>query len=327
MSNNKGLIDFIDKTSPEKLQVEEDLGQGYVRLNISEAQQRQAKHDIRTAEDALVELLRNSRDAKSTHIYVAFWKENNIRKIVVIDNGEGIPVQLQSQVFEPRVTSKLNSLVIDKYGVHGRGMALYSVSENCLSSIVTTSKRGAVTAVKLVIDTKQLPERANQSSWPSFNSKGKIKEGPKNFIRNCLEFNLEHPKLQIYLGPPTQILATMLSNNQNIFRDWKADSLNKYAKQLGLDISLRNCQRIAYGQIERLKSLLKEINYKKATRGLAKNSIASLLSQNDLQELLEKVKEISNEKGREYFITISDDANIIKVGNKLKINLPLEIKE
>lgn len=326
MSNNKGLIDFISKTSPQKLQVEEDLGSGYVRLNVSEAQRRQAKHDIRTAEDALVELLRNSHDANATKIYIASWKENNLRKIVVIDNGQGIPEHLQKLIFEPRVTSKLNSLVIDKYGVHGRGMALYSISENCLLAKITESKRGVLTAIKLVIDTNQLPEKANQSTWPTFDSKGRIKEGPRNFIRHCLEFNLAHPSLSIFIGSPTQILTTLEKESDYITKEQNASILHKEASQIGLEVSFRNCQRIIYNEINSLEPVLKQINYKTTTKS-KKQNLSNFLSSQDLELILEKTKEIVDENAREYFITVSDDANIIKVSNKLKIILPLEIKE
>jgi hypothetical protein len=54
------LIDFISSVSGDAyLKVEETLGDGYVRLRVSEAERRQAKHDIRSFE----ELPRRSRAA------------------------------------------------------------------------------------------------------------------------------------------------------------------------------------------------------------------------------------------------------------------------
>ena len=107
------------------LRIEDDLGGGYVRLKASEAERRQALQDIRCVEDAVLEILRNSRDAHARNIFLAISSgQNNIRKVSVIDDGEGIPKHMHEAVFEPRVTSKLDTFHMDKWGVHGRGMAL-----------------------------------------------------------------------------------------------------------------------------------------------------------------------------------------------------------
>lgn len=63
MSSDK-LTDFIeDVTGDSHLRVEDDLGDGFVRLRVSEAERRQARHDIRSSEDIVIEMLRNARDA------------------------------------------------------------------------------------------------------------------------------------------------------------------------------------------------------------------------------------------------------------------------
>ena len=49
----------------------------------------------------------------------------------MIDDGDGHPRRaMHERVFEPRVTSKLDTMHMDKWGVHGRGMALYSIAVN-----------------------------------------------------------------------------------------------------------------------------------------------------------------------------------------------------
>ncbi len=320
--NKDQLLNFIDQTTPDKLQVEEELGHGFVRLNITEAHKRQAKDDIRCVEDAIVELLRNSRDAGAKKIYVASWKQEKLRNIVIIDDGDGIPSSLIDKIFEPRVTSKLNKINYDTYGLHGRGMALYSITLNCLEAKVTFSKPKAGTAIKIIFDTSQVSEKANQSTWPAFTSKGTIKEGPYNIIRHCLEFNISHPDLEVYLGTPAEIL--------NIIND-ATDAKALYAKacELGLDVSLRNCQRVIYGEIKDLKPMLKAADYnpKLSSRSLRKSDATTYLQPSDLEDILIQVQKIVNDKGREYFLKVAEDANIIKVGNKLKIILPLEIDE
>ena len=64
MQNSSDLNKFLDQLNiKDSLSVEEDLGNGYVRLKISEAERRQALQDINCVEDIIVELLRNSRDS------------------------------------------------------------------------------------------------------------------------------------------------------------------------------------------------------------------------------------------------------------------------
>ena len=110
--------------------IEEDLGGGYVRLCTSEADRRQAAQDIRSSEDILIEMLRNARDAGARNIFIATQHVGDMRSIVVIDDGDGIPADMHKRIFQPRVTSKLDSAHLDRWGMHGRGMALFSIHEN-----------------------------------------------------------------------------------------------------------------------------------------------------------------------------------------------------
>ena len=93
MSDTNELISFIASMSGEgNLRVEENLGEGFVRLRVSEAERRQAKHDIQHVEDIVIEMLRNARDAGATRIYVATAKEEGTRSLLFLDNGCGVPV-------------------------------------------------------------------------------------------------------------------------------------------------------------------------------------------------------------------------------------------
>ena len=134
------LASFIEDVCGEgHLRVETDLGGGFVRLRSSEAERRQAAQDIRSSEDIIIEMLRNARDAHASNIFVACTREGSTRRIVMIDDGDGVPKHLQQTVFEPRVTSKLDSMHMDKWGVHGRGMALYSIAVNAESATISAS--------------------------------------------------------------------------------------------------------------------------------------------------------------------------------------------
>jgi len=326
MSNEEQLLDFLNKTSPEKLKVEEDLGFGFVRLNVTEAQARQAKDDIRSVEDALVELLRNSRDAKADKILIASWRKENLRNIVVIDNGEGIPENLQQKIFEPRVTSKLNNLILDNYGVHGRGMALFSIAANCLVAKVIFSKPKTGTVIKIIADTNILPEKANQSTWPIFNSKNQITEGPQNLIRHSVEFNIQHNEIEMYLGTNAEILNKLLSLNLLKINSANAEKMHDNANEVGLDVSFRNCQRVLYGEINILPTVLKQAKIKLRSGSPLKKPAIPLTRQ-ELEEILLSTKKAVNKKTADYYLKVGGEASITKAGNELKITLPLESED
>jgi hypothetical protein len=279
------LLSFITSVSGDSfLKVEENLGDGYVRLKVSEAERRQAKHDIRSVEDVVVELLRNSRDAHAGRIFLANSREGDLRTFTLVDDGVGIPAPMQEKVFEPRVTSKLETMVVDQWGVHGRGMALYSIRSNAADARICLSDLHKGTALTVVTDAKDLGERADQSTWPVLDRDdagiGRVARGPHNVIRRVVEFSLEHPGLDVYLGTLTEILATMtavakreLDSSDLLFCDdlarlpvWQrpaaaadAGELTDIAEQLGLAVSERTAHRLLADEIESLRPVMQVV--------------------------------------------------------------------
>jgi Histidine kinase-, DNA gyrase B-, and HSP90-like ATPase len=275
MTSSDELLEFVSSVSGDTfLKVEESFGDGYVRLNISEAERRQAKHDIRSVEDIVVELLRNSRDAHARRVFVATGREGDRRTLTVVDDGVGVPSPMADRVFEPRVTSKLDSMVVDQWGVHGRGMALFSIRSNTLEARITTSDLHKGAAVVIVTDTAQLAERADQSTWPVVerDDEGalKVARGPHNIVRRVVEFAAEHPGMELYIGTPTDIVATMsaiarreLDTSELLFCDnldklpvWlrcgaaaDAGELVDVAESLGIPVSERTAHRVLGGEL------------------------------------------------------------------------------
>jgi hypothetical protein len=276
------LIDFVSAVSGETyLKIEENLGDGFVRLRISEAERRQAQHDIRSFEDVVVELLRNARDAHAQRLFVATGREGTVRTLTMIDDGVGIPASLHEAVFEPRVTSKLETMVMDRWGVHGRGMALFSVRSNVASARVACSDSHRGASVVVTADTADLPERADQSSWPVVERDEagvlEVVRGPHNIIRRVLEFACEHPELDVYYGSPVEIAATLHSlardevdSSDLLFCDepsrmpvWQrpatatdADELVAVSTDVGLPVSERTAHRIIAGEMTTLETVL-----------------------------------------------------------------------
>src|SRR5450759_4387573 len=71
-SGERDIIDFVSQiTDAARFRIEENLPHGFVRLKVAEADRRQAQHDIRSVEDIVTELVRNTRDAGARHVLVA----------------------------------------------------------------------------------------------------------------------------------------------------------------------------------------------------------------------------------------------------------------
>lgn len=259
------IKDFLNKvTGSLKQRVEEELGSGYVRLHVTEAEKRQARHDIQWVEDIVVEILRNSRDAGANNIFLGSKKDAaGFRQIIIIDDGKGIPERFYQKIFEPRVTSKLDTLTIDDYGIHGRGMALYSIKCNTAQASVVWSAAGRGTVFYYLVDTNISRERKDQSTFPSIKvqeGRRRVIGGPHNIARCITEFALSYPNIKLFFGNPAEIVSTMyhlaLSENDKL-SPWSElvhiKNHNKFMEHISdrfnINLSERNSQRILQGEI------------------------------------------------------------------------------
>ena len=279
------LETFVDSVCAEShLRVETDFGDGFVRLRTSEAERRQAAHDIRSSEDIAIEMLRNARDAHARTIFLAVGREGDTRKITMIDDGDGIPEAMHERVFEPRVTSKLDTVHMDKWGVHGRGMALYSVKVNAVEARVLASDKGLGCAMHVETDLRTLPERADQSTFPTFERMevgAYTMRGPRNIVRTATEFALECRKsCTVYWGSATEIAATLyefgvstMSPSARAFCKSPEElpvckrlciasdpfTFAQAAASLGLTLSERSARRILNDEIMPIESLAERV--------------------------------------------------------------------
>ena len=332
------------------MQVEEDLGAGFVRLNTAEAERRQARHDIRQVEDIIIEMLRNSRDAGARHIFITSNKVDKLRYINVIDDGEGVPEKLAERIFEARVTSKLTSILEDEWGVHGRGMALYSITQNTTKLVLCASGTGLGAAFSLEVDTDELKERADQSTWPKVERDDEgnpyCVSGPKNLLRHIAEFALKHPKLKIYVGSPNEVLATLKAHGEerlalhkdgehaelpHCLRPAEMDDptlLSECAAVLGLEVSTRSAYRIENGEIAALKDV-----YSSLTRGLVQETGDIDLAQDlrglkidkqDLNDFACEVERAFDVLAEKYYISCSADPKVSVKKNTITIKLDFE---
>ncbi len=283
--SNESLEQFVGSVCGEShLRVEADLGDGFVRLRSAEAERRQAAHDIRSTEDVVIEMLRNARDAHAQSIFLAVSREGTTRRIVMLDNGDGVPPAMHKRIFEPRVTSKLDTMHFDKWGVHGRGMALYSIAANAEIAHIVASDSGKGSSILIETDLEKLGEKVDQSSFPLFEltESGTVSvRGPKNILRTVCEFALEsRHDCSIYLGSTTDIVATLYAfglssltaaarvfGNAEEFPVCKRLSLAAdpaelacAAAFLGLALSERSARRVLDGEIAPVPPLLERIH-------------------------------------------------------------------
>ncbi|MBV9453302.1 MAG: ATP-binding protein [Rubrobacter sp.] len=200
---------------------------------------------LRFVEDALLELLRNARDAGALNIYVASTrKARRHRTLTVIDDGCGIPAIHKHLIFEAGVTSRhLDPIPYangnDDVLFHGAGLSLYHIKTVALSAEVFST--ACPTAIRVIFDTHILPEKSLQSG--SRPSKTNLRATLAKFIGQTVP---SPPCL--YLGSPAQVLATLLEHHI-INRNEGAKRIAEWARNLGLEVSSRTVRRIIAGAV------------------------------------------------------------------------------
>ena len=228
-----------------------DLGGGFARLAGAEGLRRSPTR-LRCVEDALFELLRNSRDAGARNICVASTlRARRYRQLVVIDDGRGIPETHKHLIFEPGVTTRHLDPVPDTGShdpsesiPHGGGLSLYHIKNAALSAEILSAS--SPTTIKIVFDTRNLPEKSLQSRARP--SKTNL---PATLARFAARTAPNGPHL--YYGSPARILVRLLEH-RIIQRSGDGDPgeagrLREAAVLLGLEVSLRTVQRVVAGEI------------------------------------------------------------------------------
>ena len=225
-----------------------DLGLGFARLTGVEGARRGPSR-ITHVEDALLELLRNARDAGATRIFVASTlKAKRYRTLTVIDDGHGIPESHKDLILQPGVTTRHLDPVLDPEdpleAPHGAGLSLYQIGARSLDTRILSPSNP--TSMQTTFDTKILPERALQSATRP--SKSNLRATLENFTTPT---NPGGHKIDAYYGPPASILATLL-HNRIIQRRSDSAGMREAAVGLGLELSIRSVQRVLRGEVRPL---------------------------------------------------------------------------
>lgn len=347
-SGEKEVMDFVSSiTDTARLRIEENLPFGYVRLKVAEAERRQAEHDIRSVEDIIRELVRNSRDAGAKNILVGFQKEKNrFRSITVIDDGCGIPGEMHELVFEPRITSKSLDFEEDRYGVHGRGMALYSIRSRVKNARIIRSAPEKGTSIGMTTDTSQVPERYDQASIPDLQVEDGVEKagvGAHNVPRILLEMSIDSRGTDFYLGSFAEILSTLVwlessggaedSIWSGTIDRFDAKALKDAAQRLGIPVSERNAYRIAAGEIRPLSNVYSQAKdgsvedaehptthpVKKRTIVRERNPLRKLVRE-DVEEIESETRPALDRVLNKYFLRTRGEARVRRGRGKISIS-------
>ncbi|MGI6220785.1 MAG: ATP-binding protein [Coriobacteriales bacterium] len=349
IASRNEFLEFIDAAAGSgHVRVEEHLGSGFVRLRTDEAERRQAKHDIRRVEDVVIELLRNARDAGATSIFLASTRDGAHRLLTIIDNGDGMPESMHDRVFEPRVTTKLDTMSMDRWGVHGRGMALFSIRENADEARVMVSAPGEGASIRVRIDTELIPERADQSTIPRIerdsDGKPEVTKGPRNINRTVAEFAADAGGVKVYLGSPSEIAATLLRFGEDetgtlpitprtgvcamLTECSTAAEVVHACHRLGLPVSERNAHRIISGSVKPLKpyltSIMVGLPQPPTAADIFRDSRALRISEDDMELFSRKLETAFEELSSRYFINLLEEPRISVGKDAIRVTFPIE---
>ena len=221
-----------------------DLGSGFARLSGAEAPRR-APSSISTVEDALLELLRNARDAGASRIFVASaLRSRRYRSLAVIDDGRGVPEAYADLIFEPGVTTRhldprpdSNNAKSAEPPPRGAGLALHHIKRAAVEARL--ARPASPTSVRAVFDTRSVPERSLQSETRSSKS---------NLLATTAAFARRNPDVDVFYAAPARILASLLNNH--IIRKRERGGASAFAESLGLELSSKTVGRVVRGEVE-----------------------------------------------------------------------------
>ncbi len=351
----RDLIDFVSSvTDSARLRIEENLPHGFVRLKVAEAERRQAQHDIRSVEDMVTELARNSRDAGARRVLFAFQKESGrYRRITALDDGSGMPHDVHQLVFEPRVTSRKDDFEEDRFGVHGRGMALFSIRSRADHVDILSSVPSLGTSIGLTVDTQKVPERRDQATLPRLeivDGREEVGGGPHNVLRVLLEMSVDTPALDLFLGSGAEVLATVRDLEKSdgggggaiwsdLARIDDAKTLAEEAALMGLPVSERNAYRVLSEEIAPLEPVYRlarsafdyerepdaeeekgAVESRARTRAYSARNPLKRLSSSDIDEITQGASEVVERVLSRYYISTSEAPRVKRSRGKITLS-------
>lgn len=249
-------------------------------------------------EDALVELLRNARDARAENIFVSsVLRRRRYRTLTVIDDGHGIPERYRDLIFEPGVTTR-HLDPTDRTGIpHGAGLSLYHIKELALKAAIMSTD--SPTSITVTFDTREIHERSLQSETRP--SRSNLLATMRDFAAN----RLDNPALlDLYYGKPATILATLI-NKCIIQTPDNLAALMDRAKDLGLEMSSRTAQSVRGGNVPVARALSGNVSSRAVGERRERNSRVGPLLRLDEEEM-SRIKDILGRAARGSYLELED---------------------
>jgi len=239
--------------------------------------------------------------------------------------------------------------------VHGRGMALFSVRSNVSSARLVVSGMHKGTSVSVVIDASDLAERADQSSWPvverAEDGSWHVARGPHNIVRRVVEFALEHQGVDVYLGTPTEIVATLSAVARDVldpadllFTDdlarlpvWQrsaaasdASELVEVAAAIAVPISERTAHRVMSGELAPLEPVRTQLLAEEepvsetAPPDIYRDRRGLRMHANDLTEFRRELTRAFDSIAEKYYIHLKGEPKITVGRDDIRVRFDVE---
>jgi hypothetical protein len=199
-----------------------------------------------------------------------------------------------------------------------------------------------------------LAERADQSTWPVVepddDGNPKVARGPHNIIRRVLEFSCEHPEVAVYLGTPTEILATLhalgratLASADLLFCDdvaklpvWQRPAVAADAAELvataaaaGLTVSERTAHRVLAGEMPALPAVLSVVGRQKeviadAEPDIFKDRRGLKIHHADLGEFKRELERAFDVIAERYYLHLRAEPKVIVGRDEIRVRFTIE---
>ena len=208
----------------------------------------------------------------------------------------------------------------------------------------------------MVFDSGELPERADQSTWPTvtFDDGGApvVASGPHNLVRTCCEFALEeHDTCDVYVGSAAEMVATirrrvrpsadgtlpLFANDllelgvlERVVVAGDARELTEAASSVGLEISERTAHRIIAGEVRPTRSVYTRLvrpdrESEEAPIDLARDRRTLHVSPEDRAGFANVMEDAFSYLGERYYLTLTASPTV-RV-SRGKVTVTFEVAE
>jgi beta-phosphoglucomutase-like phosphatase (HAD superfamily) len=208
--------------------------------------------------------------------------------------------------------------------------------------------------VIVVADTAELTERADQSTWPTVEpdetGAPHVARGPHNIVRRLVEFACEHPELELYIGTPTEILATLVALGRNeldvgdlMFCEnldrlvvWQrpaacadAAELGDVASAIGIPVSERTAHRVLAGELAPLEPVMAQLASDdepeaKPAPDIYRDRRSLRIHHGDLAAFRQELQKAFDILAERYYLNLKGEPKVTVGRDSISVRFPVE---